>query len=267
MTPGARDAYVDDGVGLAGAMDGARHKRGVLDYVGKADKLGSANALAVLRKARGFLDDLGAQQHGVHVDAGAQARYVDGRANAAGLVQCLGDAVHQATVGIANALVNQCGVAAQVIDAQGLGRAVKGVGQGHQVGVLAGGGDLRHGGNGDALVHNGDAVFALQALGRLDQVLRGGGDMVVHLGAHALKVLVRATHKRDAHGDGADVEVLLGDHSACLGDFCGRDRHAPLLSLYEIDEYFYSILLLRNNRPRAAFLQNITAWKPLGATL
>lgn len=36
---GARDAYVDDGVGLATAVDGARHKRGVLDHVGKADKL------------------------------------------------------------------------------------------------------------------------------------------------------------------------------------------------------------------------------------
>ena len=41
-------------------MDGARHEGGVLDHVGEADKLGSTNALAVLRKARGFLDNLGA---------------------------------------------------------------------------------------------------------------------------------------------------------------------------------------------------------------
>ena len=88
---GARDAYVDDGVGLATAVDGARHKRGVLDHVGKADKLGGANGILVGRELGGVDDGLGGHEHGIHVDTGAQASDVDAGADAAGGSERLGD--------------------------------------------------------------------------------------------------------------------------------------------------------------------------------
>lgn len=80
---GARDAHVDDGVGLATAVDGTRHKRGVLDHVGKADKLGSADGILVGREFSGIDDGLRSHEYGVHVDAGTQAGDVDAGADAA----------------------------------------------------------------------------------------------------------------------------------------------------------------------------------------
>ena len=100
---GTRDAYVDDGVGLATSVDGTRHKRGVLDHVGKADKLGGANGILVCRKLGGIDDGLSRHEHGIHVDAGAQASDVDAGADAAGGGERLGDGLDDTAVGVADA--------------------------------------------------------------------------------------------------------------------------------------------------------------------
>lgn len=128
-------------------------------------------------------------------------------------------------VGVADALLDECGEAAQVIDAERLGRAVEGMRDGGEVLILAARGDLRHRGDGNTLVDDGDTVLALEVLGGLDQMLSRVRHVVVDLRAHAVEVLVTATHERNTHGDGPDVEVLLLNHAAGFRDFCGRDRH------------------------------------------
>ena len=211
-------------------MDGARHKRGVLDHVGKADKLGGANGILVGRKLGGIDDGLGGHEHGVHVDAGTQAGDVDAGADAAGGSERLGDGLDDTAVGVADALLDERGEAAQVGDAERLSRAVEGMRDGGEVLILAARGDLRHRGDGNALVDDGDTVLALEVLGGLDQMLSRVRHVVVDLRAHAVEVLVTATHERNTHGDGPDVEVLLLNHAAGFRDFCGRDRHpcAPI---------------------------------------
>ena len=101
---------------------------------------------------------------------------------------------------------------------------------GGEVLILAARGDLRHRGDGNALVDDGDTVLALEVLGGLDQMLSRVRHVVVDLRAHAVEVLVTATHERNTHGDGPDVEVLFLNHAAGFRDFCGRDRHpcAPI---------------------------------------
>ena len=101
---------------------------------------------------------------------------------------------------------------------------------GGEVLILAARGDLRHRGDGNALVDDGDTVLALEVLGGLDQMLSRARHVVVDFRAHAVEVLVTATHERNAHGDGPDVEVLFLNHAAGFRDFCGRDRHpcAPI---------------------------------------
>ena len=227
---GAGDADVDDGVRLARAVDGARHERRVLDHVGEADELGGAHGIAVRRELGGVDDGLGCHEDGVHVDASAQTRDVHARAHTARGGKRLGDAVDEAAVCVTDALVHEGGITAEVIDAEGLRRAVERMRERHEVDVRAGGGDLGDGRYGDTLVDNGNAILALEVLRGLHEVLGLGGDAVIHLGAHAVEVLVRATHERDAHGDGADVEVLLGHHVECLGDlFCSNRHDVPFV--------------------------------------
>lgn len=189
---GARDANVDDGVGLATAVDSARHKRGVLDHIGEADELGGANGILVGRELGSVDDGLGGHEHGVHVDAGAQAGDVDAGADAARGGERLRNGLDNAAVGIADALLDERGEAAQVVDAEGLGRTVEGMRDGGEVLILAASGDLRHRGDGNALVDDGDTVLALEVLGGLDQVLSRVRHVVVYLRAHAVEVLVTA---------------------------------------------------------------------------
>ena len=104
------------------------------------------------------------------------------------------------------------------------------MGDGREVLVLAAGGNLGDGGHRDALVRDGNAVLVLQVVCGLYEILGRGRDPVVDLVAHAAHVLVGAARQADAHGDGAEVEVLLGDHREGLGHFLRSDvhLHAPL---------------------------------------
>ena len=217
-------------------MDGARHERRVLDHVGEDDELGSAHGVGVGGEAGGILDGVRDREDGVHVDAGAQARDVDARADAARLGERAGNARYEAAVAVADALVDERREAAEIVDAEGLGGAVERMGERRQVLVGARGGDLRDGRDRDALVDDRDAVLALEVARGLDEALGGRGDAVVHLGRHAREVLVGTAHEGDAHGDGADIEVLLRDHAACLSDLSGRNRHSS--APFQVDASF-----------------------------
>ena len=222
---GAGDAHVDDGVGLAGAVHGAGHEGGVLDHVGENHELRGTHGVLVGGEARCIEDRLRHHEHGIHVDASAQARHVHARAHAARVGKGLGNALDEPSVGVADALLHEGRESAKVIDAEGLGSAVERVRERGEVLFGAARGDLRHRGNRDALVHDGNAVFALEALGRFHQMLGGRRHVVVDLGAHAAQILIGAAHERDAHGHGANVQMLLRDHAAGFGDFCRGDSH------------------------------------------
>ncbi|MPN16126.1 hypothetical protein SDC9_163464 [bioreactor metagenome] len=75
---GARDADVDDTLGLALTVKGAGHKGVVLYGVGKYDKLCAAKTVGVGRCRRSLFDDFTHAAHRVHVDAGPRRRHIDG---------------------------------------------------------------------------------------------------------------------------------------------------------------------------------------------
>lgn len=211
-------------------MDGACHERRVLDHVGEDDELGGTVAVDLGRAARALQNRLRREEHGIHVDASPRRGDVERRAHALRRGERFGDGVDELAVGRADALLHERGEASHEVDAEGLGRAVHGAGDGGEVGGGAGGGDLRDRRDRDALVGDGDAVLALEVLRGGDEVLGRVRDLVVDLLAHAVHVLVRASHERDAHGDGTQVEVLLGDHGESLGDFPWGDVHvAPFV--------------------------------------
>ena len=209
---GAGDAHVDDLLRLSHAVESAGHKGVVLHGIAEHHQLGAAQAIPVRRGGSGILDDAAHQGHRVHIDARPGGPHVDGGTDQFCPGQSLRNGADQLFVRLCHALLHQGGVAADKVDAAGLGRPVQGQGKGHAVLRLAGPGHQGHGSDGNALVHDGDAELPLDVLAGLDQLLRIPGDLVVDLLTGPLRVRVTAAQQGDAHGDGADVQVLLVDH-------------------------------------------------------
>ena len=82
--------------------------------------------------------------------------------------------------------------------------------------VRASPGNHGDGGDGDALVDNGDAVLPGDVLAGFHQVLGVAADFVVDLLAGLVHIGVDAVQQGDAHGDGADIQVLVVNHVDCL---------------------------------------------------
>ena len=210
---GAGNADVDLAVRLARAVERTRHKRVVLGRVAEHDELGVAHAHVVLGQLGGLAHDLAHQLDGVHVDTRLGRANIDAGANDIRFRQCAGNGLDQAAVTGRKALVYQRTKAADEVDPHGLGRAVQRFGVQYRVSI--GGRTQQHGNgrNADALVDDGNAVLAADAVNGRNQVARQAGDLVVDLLAGFLGVRVDAVQQADAHGHGTDIEVFIGQHA------------------------------------------------------
>ena len=149
---------MDNAVRLARAVERARHEGVVLRCIAEDDELCCADALTVLRARRGFLDDGPHHLDGVHVDAALGGADVDAAADVVRAGQRLRDAADEPLVPGGKALVHQRRVAADEVDAHGLGRSVQRFGIPHRVCVRRAGQQHGDGRYRDALVYDGHAV-------------------------------------------------------------------------------------------------------------
>ena len=209
---GAGDAHIDDAVGLTHPMEGPGHKGVILHGVAEHHQLGAAQPVGVTGQMGRLLDDATHAGHGVHVDARLGGAHIHGGAHQFRFVQGLGDALDQGVVTRAKALVDQGGVAADEVDAHRLGSPVQGLGKVDGGCRRAGPGDHGNGGDGDALVDDGDAILPGDVLAGLHQVLGIAADLIVDLLSGLVHIGVDAVQQGDAHGDGAHVQVFVVDH-------------------------------------------------------
>ena len=193
-------------------MEGAGHEGVILHRVAEHHQLGAAQALLLTGQVSRFLDDASHAGYGVHVDARLGGANVYTGANEIRFRQRSGNGAKQQLVPPRKPLLHQSGKAADEVHAAGLGRPIHGEGKGHKVLRVAGTGHQRHGGDGDALIDDGNAELALDVVPRLHQMLGVAGDLVIDFIAAALGILADAVQQGDAHGDGADIQMLLVDH-------------------------------------------------------
>ena len=214
------NAHVDHGVALGHAMEAACHERVVVRHVAEGHELDAAVGVVVGGALGNVLDDVAEQFDRVHVDAGLGGTDVHGRADDVGLGKGLRQGADEQLLGRGHGLGDECGVAADQVDADFLGCLVKRVGDLDEVlARLAGAGtDQRDRGDGDALVDDRDAVVAFDGLAGGNEVLGIGSDLAVDVVAGLVDIVRGAVEQRDAHGDGADVELLLLDHLIGLVD-------------------------------------------------
>ena len=222
--PGAGDAHVDDPLPLANAVEGSGHE-GVV--VAEHHQLGAAEAAPAGGPFSQLLDGLAHEGHRVHVDPRFGGAHVDGGADDVRLRQGLGDGGDEPSVRLGHALLHQSGEAADEIHSAFLRRPVQGFGEGDVVLRLRGGGHQGNGGDGNALVDDGDAKFLFDLLAGSHQLFRAAGDLVVDPRAGFLRVAVGAGEEGDTHGDGPHVQMLLVDHLDGLHDLVMTEHTAP----------------------------------------
>ena len=208
----AGNADMDLAVRLARAVERARHKRVVLGRIAEDDQLGIAHAHVVLRQLGGLAHDLAHQFDGVHVDAGLGGANIDAGAYNICLCQRAGNRGDQPLVTRRKALMHQRAEAADEVDPHSLGCAVQRFGVLHRVGIGRGAQQHGNGRYADALVDDGDAVLLADAVHNRDEIAREAGDLVVDLLARLVRVRVDAVQQTDTHRDGADIEILGGEH-------------------------------------------------------
>ena len=207
---GTGDADVDDAVVFARAEERARHEGVVLDGVGEHDQLCASDAVAVASEVGGAFEDAAHQADGVHIDAGFGGGDVDGRAHFFGGRERFGDALEELALIGGHRLVDEGGVAAEEVDSDLLCGAVERADDLHM--TAACGGDEADGGDGHALVDDGDADLFGDGVADGDEVACGAHDLVIDLGGGAVGVVCDAVEQRDAERDRPDVEVLVRHH-------------------------------------------------------
>ena len=215
---GAGDAHVDDPLRLAHAVEGAGHEGVVLHSVAEHHQLGAAEAAPVRGALRQLLDGAAHEGHRIHVDARLGGAHVDGRAHQVGGGKSFWDGGNELPVCVGHALLDQGGETADEVDAGSFGRPVQGGGKGGVVVCLRRSGHQGDGGDGDALVDDGDAEFLLDGLAGGHQIFGAAGDFVVDGVTGLPGVAAGAGQQGDAHGDGAHVQMLLVDHLDGLHD-------------------------------------------------
>ena len=202
-------------------MESASHKGVILRCIAEDHQLCCADALAVGGQFGGFLYGLAHQLDGVHVQARLGGADVDRAAHDVGLGQGTGDGLDQAAVSAGEALVDQGGIAAHKVDPYLFAGSVQGLGKVHRVCIRAGAQQHGNGGNADALIDDGDTIFRADVLHGGHQIGRPGGDLAVSLLTGFAGVRVDAVQQADAHGDGAHIQVVLGEHLDSLQDIPG----------------------------------------------
>ena len=208
--PGYTDAY--NCIGLTHAVERACHKRVILNRVAEYDKLRTAKAIAFLRQFSRLFDCLSHEPHRVHVNTRFRCGNVDTRADKVCLGQRLRDGSDQPTVAGGHALLHKSGEASDEIHAAGLCGAVHRLGKRNKILRLARTCDQRDGRNGNAFIDDGNAEFPLDLAARRDQMLCLPADLVMNFPGAGLRVRVCTVQKRNAHGNGADVQMLMVDH-------------------------------------------------------
>ncbi len=73
--------------------------------------------------------------------------------------------------------------------------------------------------DGYSFVDDRDPVFAADLLAGGDEPLREAADLFADFVRRALHVVRDTVEEADAHGNRADVEILLVDHFVCFVDF------------------------------------------------
>jgi hypothetical protein len=226
---GTADADVDHAIGLARAVEGARHERVVVRSVGEDHELGAAEAVVVLRPLRRLDEDPADRQDRVHVDPGGRRAHVDRGADPLGRRQDLGQRLNQPPVAVGPPLLDQGGEPADQVDLDLRRDGVERLCHGQvSLGRMRRGdrGDRAHG---DPPVDDRDTVPPLNFKADRAKSSRVADQALANPRAKDVDVGRGAGMKVDPHRDGPDVKLVLADHAERGQDVLGAmQRKAPV---------------------------------------
>ena len=228
---GARNAHVNNGIGLTHTVHSARHKGVVLGNVGKDHKLRASDGVLVTGKVSGLGDRLAHELDRIHVDTRLGGSHIDRRAHTRSGGQRLGDGGNEVFRAKGHSLLYKGTEAADKVDSEGIRRSLKRMRQTNVPIAINSTAHKRNGGNRNALVDNRHTVACLQFLANADKALRLLCDLVVNFGLQTTDVLADAIEQRDTHGNGTDIEIFLPYHMYGFKNICCIE-HEPFLSVF-----------------------------------
>ena len=97
-TPGPGNTDADHGIGFADAQITAGHERHIFRDIAEDNQLAAAETVAISSCGSNIQHSVAHQLHCIHIDAGAGAPDVDGRANVIGCCQSFGQRVNQVSL-------------------------------------------------------------------------------------------------------------------------------------------------------------------------
>ena len=227
---GAGNPYVNDAVCFSYTVERPCHKGVVLRSVAEHHQFGGADAVAVLGGFGGIPHHLAHELAGVQVDSRFSGADIYRRADVIGFRQSLGNGTDQLLISGRKTFLHQCRVTPdEVYPAVYCGLF-------QHMGVFDGltrrGADNGDGGDGNPLVDNGNPVFLFNLFPHLHQFAGLLHDFIVNLPAGGIRVRIDAIQQRDAHGNGADVQVFFLDHVDGFHDVLGIEHgsHSPFFA-------------------------------------
>lgn len=205
------NAHVDNFFSLAYAVERPRHKGVVLHRVAEYHELCAAEPVRLLGTFRRALDDAPHERHGVEIDARLGRADVDRRAHPVRYRERFGNALYKGAFVTRHALLHERGIAAEEVHADVFRRLVQlfcehGFFPRKIRGKEGGGRD------GNALVHDGNAVFLFERGAHVHDIFRIRTDAVVAGRRRLFRALADTGNERNAHGDRSDVEVFFFHH-------------------------------------------------------
>ena len=233
---GAGNAHVQHTLWLTHTVKSTCHKGVILHGIGKHHDFGAAHAAVVLGCLGGLLDNAAHFCNCIHVDTGFCGAHVDTGADPLCCRHGGRDGTNQLPVPGGGALLHQSREAANEIDAAGFGSGIQSFRNLH-IGIgVTGTGHQGNGGNGNPLVDNGNSKFCLNFTANLHQILGTAGNLSINFITAGLKIRVTAVQQTDAHGDGADVQMLLFNHGLGFQDVFLIQHIAPSNPMHGLED-------------------------------
>ena len=209
----AGDADMDRGISLRHTVKSAGHEGIIFDRITEFDELRASIGVLVLRELCRFLYDLAHALHRIHIDASLGRTDSDRAADALRRSECLRNGVDELLVRSTHAAIDECGEAAQDVDADSVSCALQCLCDRHIAGSRKPARHQRDRRHRDAAVDDRHTVFSGNVMGDLGEMLCLPADGIVDLVAKGLLIIRYAGKERDPHGNGTHIELVLVKHA------------------------------------------------------
>ena len=225
----ARTGYADmDGsIALRDAVEGACHERIVFDCIAEFDKLRASVCILILCDFSCFLHNLAHALHSIHIDACLGGSDGNRAADALRDSQSFRNGIDQNFIRRRHASVYKCGKSAQNVDTDNISCFLECFSDRHIALCIRAAGNERYRRDRNTAVDDRHTVFPGNIMADFRQVFCLLADRIIDPGQQGLFIVGYAAQERNAHGNRADIQLILVKHALRRKNFLYIEHGSP----------------------------------------